>query len=350
MGVLAGGTETAFHAPASGTWGGSGERRLVQDEPKAKPMVASAKTPVYEPLALPLDRGAILGAEDLVGAAWTSTDEQVSLGRRLFFDPLLSKDKSLSCASCHKPELAFADDLALSKGVDGHRTLTNAPSLINKSLSTNLFWDGRAATLELQVLQPIENPLEMDLSLGDALERLNAVPAYVTEFEGAYDGAPTEASLALALSAFVRTLVVGNSPVDRFRAGDSTALSGDERAGLWIFEGRGGCWRCHNGSNFSDESFHNTGIGALDGIPEAGRADVTGKAENLGEFRTPGLRLLTKTAPYMHDGSLQTLEEVLEFYRKGGSPNSNLSSEMEGVKLAEGDVKPLAAFLRSLSR
>ena len=310
----------------------------------------SSRDPVpADDLPRPLVRVAPLGAEPLI-EAWTATEDQVALGRRLFFEPALSKDGTVACASCHRPEFAFADDRRFSLGIDQQPTDFNAPSLINKGLSENVFWDGRAATLEQQVLLPIENSREMGLGIEAAIESLRANESYAQAFEAAYAGPPTKSNLADALAAFLRALVVAGSPVDRFRAGEFAALEAEERAGLWVFEGRGGCWRCHNGPNFSDEEFHNTGVGVVGGEPRAGRGAVTGRIADRGKFRTPGLRRLKQTAPYMHDGSLATLEEVVEFYRKGGEPNANLSDEIQPLALSDQDARHLAAFLRALSR
>lgn len=300
-------------------------------------------------LPTPLLRELLLGAEELA-AGWDASDEQVALGRRLFFDPRLSEDHSIACASCHQPQFAFADDRALSLGIHDQAATRNTPSLLNKSLSSDVLWDGRAATIEDQVLMPIANPREMGLEVEQAVARLLAEPTYVAQFESAFESAPDEVLLAKALAAFVRALAVGNSPVDRFRAGETTALTPEERAGMWIYEGRAGCWRCHVGPNFSDEEFHNTGVGSTDGVPQAGRGAITNDAADLGKFRTPGLRMLTKTGPYMHDGSLATLEEVVEFYREGGKANSNLSDEIGALDLSDEDVQHLVAFLKALSR
>ena len=147
----------------------------------------------------------------------------------------------------------------------------------------------------------------------------------------------------------MRRLVLGGSPVDRFRAGDFDALNDAERAGLWFYESRGGCWRCHSGANFSDEDFHDTGVGARDGEPEPGRFVVTGQAEDRGRFKTPTLRGVARTAPYMHDGSLATLPEVVEFYRQGGRPNANLDPLLAPIEMSAADADNLLAFLRALS-
>lgn len=278
---------------------------------------------------------------------------QVALGRRLFFDGLLSRDESVSCASCHRPDHGFADPRPLSLGVHGDESVRNAPTLFNRALGTSFSWDGNARTLEIQVLQPIENPIEMDLPLDEALRRLAAHDEYPALFAAAFpDGAegPTREQLATVLSAFVRRLVIGASPVDRYLAGDISDLTPAEKAGLWLWQSRGRCWRCHNGPNFSDESFRNTGVGAEDGAPAAGRMGVTGEDADRGAFKTPTLRGLEFTAPYMHDGSLPTLEDVVEFYRLGGIENSHLDVDMEPIELSEQDAANLVAFLKALSR
>lgn len=301
-----------------------------------------------EPPPLPA-RAQPLGLAQLPPAE-SSPDEAAELGRRLFFSKELSRDRTVSCASCHRPELGFADDRARSPGVGGAETERNTPSVLNRAWSPRLMWDGRAASLEEQVLLPIENPREMDLSLDEALRRLSADAELSARFRRAFGAEPTRTSLARALSAYLRRLVLGDSPVDRFRAGEIEALSDAERAGLWFYESRGGCWRCHSGPNFSDEEFHATGVGARDGVPEEGRAAVTGDPADRGRWKTPSLRGLATTAPYMHDGSLATLEDVVEFYRRGGNPSANLDSVLAPIEMSAEDARNLAAFLRALSR
>jgi cytochrome c peroxidase len=300
-------------------------------------MQAPALPPLETPLGLP---------EREEGPS----DELAALGARLFFDPLLSSDRSVACASCHKPDLGFADSQPRSRGVLGRETERNAPTLLNRTFGTSFMWDGRAATLEEQALLPIENPLEMDLPLEQALARLRDDAGYRDAFERLFQRLPEREDLARALAAYVRRLVLGGSPVDRFRAGDFDALDDEARAGLWFYESRGGCWRCHGGANFSDEDFHNTGVGARDAEPEPGRAAVTRRAEDRGRFKTPTLRGLARTAPYMHDGSLATLEDVVEFYRKGGRANANLDPHIAPLEMSATDARNLVAFLRALSR
>jgi len=297
----------------------------------------SVVPPVRTPLGLPEREGT------------TESDELAALGARLFFDPLLSSDRSVACASCHKPELGFADSRARSRGVRDQETERNAPTLLNRVFGQRFMWDGRAASLEEQVLLPLENPLEMDLPLEQALARLRADASYRAAFERVFARAPERTDLARAIAAYVRRLVLGASPVDRFRAGDFEALDDAARAGLWFYESRGGCWRCHGGANFSDEDFHDTGVGAQAGEPEPGRAAVTGRAEDRGRFKTPTLRGVARTAPYMHDGSLATLEEVVQFYRQGGRANANLDPLLAPIEMSAADARNLVAFLRALS-
>jgi len=300
------------------------------------------------PANLPLE--APFGLPTPVEAGEAASDDVVALGRSLFFDPILSIDRTIACASCHRPERGFADSRPLSIGAGGTRTLRNAPTLLNRAYGKSFMWDGRAATLEEQVLLPIENELEMNLPLEQALARLAADERYANEFHEVYGSPPTREALANVLAHFVRRLYRGDSPVDHFRAGQREALTPVERAGMWLYESRGGCWRCHVGANFTDEDFHNTGVGAEDGQPEEGRYTVTGREEDRGRFKTPTLRGLALTAPYMHDGSLETLEEVVEFYRQGGRPNAQLDEAIRPVEMSDQDATNLVAFLRALSR
>jgi cytochrome c peroxidase len=284
------------------------------------------------------------------GFAPPGDERSAALGRRLFFDPLLSQDRTVACASCHVPDHGFADAAPRSLGVRGQRTERNAPTLLNRGLGAHFSWDGRAASLDEQVLLPIENPLEMDLALDLALERLAADPGYAAEFAEVFGAAPARDGLARALSAFVSRLFIGDSAVDRFRGGSFAALTPQARSGLWFYESRGACWRCHSGANFTDEQFHNTGVGAIDGEPEPGRAAITGRPEDRGRFKTPTLRGLAFTAPYMHDGSLATLEDVVAFYRTGGHANAHLDERIQPLVMDDVDAANLVAFLKALSQ
>jgi cytochrome c peroxidase len=272
----------------------------------------------------------------LAAEARARDEARAALGRQLFFDARLSQDGTVSCASCHLPEHGFADPRAHSIGIGGRTTPRNAPSLFNRALGKSFFWDGRVATLEEQVLMPIENEDEMGIPISQALERLG--------------GKLTREELGAALAEFVRGMWIGDSPVDRFQGGEFSALAVEERLGLWVYESKGRCWRCHSGPNFSDEDFHNTGVGVREGKAEEGRMHVTQDERDRGRFKTPTLRGVALNPPYMHDGSLATLEDVVAFYKKGGEANPGLDEALAGIEISDEDARNLVAFLKALSR
>ena len=254
------------------------------------------------------------------------TPERIELGRRLFFDRRLSRDRTVSCSTCHDPERAYADGRAVAVGIFGRRGRRNAPALINRGYGRLFFWDGRAATLEEQVLKPIEDPNEMDIPLGEASARVGLPPEEISR----------------TLASFLRSILSGDSRFDRFVSGDRAALSTEEQAGLQLFRGKANCVACHVGPNFTDERLHNTGIAWSDGkFIDAGAGQ--------GNFKTPTLREVARTAPYMHDGSLATLEEVIAYYDRGGNPNPYLDRELHPLHLSAEEKGNLALFLRSLS-
>ncbi len=273
-----------------------------------------------------------------------------ALGRALFFDPVLSGDRTVSCASCHQPDHGFADPRPLSIGVRGQTTLLHSPSLLNRGLGAHFSWTGGIARLHDQVLLPIQNSREMDLGFESLAPRLRADPRYGPEFEAVFGRPATIADTGRALTAFVERIWIGASAVDRFQSGEVAALDDRERAGLWIYESKAGCWRCHAGRNYTDEDFHATGIGAVDGIALAGRASVTGDAADRGRFKTPSLRGLAFTAPYMHDGSIETLEDVVAYYRRGGNATAEKDAHVTTLELTDAEARDLVAFLRALSR
>jgi len=275
------------------------------------------------------------------------TAERVALGRKLFFDTILSADNTVACASCHRPENGFAGASAKARGIGGREGPRRAPTLLNRAFGTSFFWDGRASTLEEQALQPIENPVEMGSSVADAVGRLKADDDYTKRFKSAFDDGVTSANLARALAGFERALLRGDSPVDRFRAkSDHDALTPTQRHGLWLYESKGQCWKCHSGPNFSDEGFHNTGVSW--GRTDLGRYQVTKKETDRGRYKTPTLRGVDLRAPYMHDGSLPTLEAVVEFYSRGGGHNPNLDPGIKPLNLSPDEQQALVAFLKSL--
>lgn len=300
-------------------------------------------------LPQPLAVAVPLGLEGAAIEQAAREDPIAELGRALFFDPILSVDRSIACATCHRPELGFADDVALSSGVNGHFTERNTPTLLNRVLGESFMWRGETNTLEEQVLQPISNPREMGLGLDEAVARLVASEAHAAAFEEVFGGSPDADRLALALAAFVRRLWSADSPFDRFRDGERDALTPQQRGGMWFFQSRGQCWRCHTGTNLSDEGFHNTGVGSVEGVPSEGRFAITADEADRGAFKTPSLRSISLTAPYMHDGSLANLEEVVQFYREGGRANSHLAQELAPIEMSDEEAQNLVAFLRSLT-
>ncbi|MFN7915003.1 MAG: cytochrome c peroxidase [Vicinamibacterales bacterium] len=269
------------------------------------------------------------------------TDAKIELGRRLFADTRLSKDGTIACTSCHDPERAFSKPEAVSPGVFGRRGRRNSPTIVNRAWGRVFFWDGRAATLEQQVLLPIQDPNEMDLSLEEASRKV-ALPVD---------------TIAQALASYVRAQMSGNSRYDRFNAGERTVLSAEERVGLRVFQGRGNCLMCHVGPNFSDEKLHNTGVawqtaageGSGGRLADEGGFAISGRPEEHGAFKTPTLREVGRTAPYMHDGSMATLDEVVDFYDRGGRPNPYLDKDMQRLDLADDEKRGLVAFLQVLS-
>ena len=276
------------------------------------------------------------------------TTEKIELGRRLFNDRRLSRDGTIACTSCHDPARAFSDGRVKAIGVDGRVGRRHAPALVNRGYGRAFFWDARIATLEEQVLKPIEDPNEMDLRVADAAARVGVEPA----------------DLSRALASYVRSILSGEAPFDRFVNGDRDALSAEQQAGLQVFRGKGNCTACHVGPTFSDERVHNTGIawaGEAGGAGQAGgagtegrfldegRAAVTGRPEDRGAFKTPTLREVARTAPYMHDGSLATLDAVVSFYDEGGRANPNRDPELHPLHLTQPEKQSLVAFLASLS-
>ncbi len=274
---------------------------------------------------------------------------RVTLGRRLFRERLLSRDRSLACVDCHRPERAFTDGRAKAVGIHGRRGSRSVPTIVNRAWGTSFFWDGRIDTLEAQVLEPIVARLEMDLTVDEAVERLRGASPYSAAFRETFDRDVNRHDLARALAAYVRTIQSGASPYDRYVWGEPAALSPDAQAGLRLFRGRANCTACHAGPNLTDEDFHNTGVFWGQQPYDAGRFLVTGVSEDIGKFKTPTLREIARTAPYMHDGSIATLEDVLEFYDRGGNANPYRDTELRRVSLTAEEKGALLAFLQSLS-
>jgi len=276
------------------------------------------------------------------------TLQRAELGRTLFYDTRLSRTGQISCSSCHVQEYAFSDPHQTSLGVDGLTGTRNAPALVNEAWNTSYFWDGGVPSLELQAVGPIKNPLEMDMTLAEVNALLAADTAIGARFEAAYGEGPSERTLPRALASFVRVLVSGNNAYDRFRRGDTEALSDSAQRGRDIFEGeRGQCTHCHVGFNFTNNAFRNNGTRPDD--PDPGRQRLTLKDSDFGKFRVPSLRNIAVSAPYMHDGSLATLAAVVDHYDQGGNGSPNTDPTLHALGLSDAEKADLIAFLEALT-
>ena len=286
------------------------------------------------PLGLEFDRPPV-GRVPVVSAG------VVALGERLFFDTRFSKDRTLSCASCHDPEASFAGVEARAVGLGGHVGRRNAPAVFNRLLGASQFWDGRADRLQDQVLGPLYDPGEMGMDEALVLERLGEA-GYPRAFQRAFGESPSIELFVEAVAVFEMTLVSAGSAFDAFEwNGDRDALSASAQRGLDLFRGKGRCTLCHTGTNLTDEDYHDVGIGV-----DEGRFQVSGREEDRRRFKTPTLRNVALTAPYMHDGSMATLEDVIEHYDRGGE--SELS-ELVPLGLEEVEKEDLIAFLQALT-
>jgi cytochrome c peroxidase len=273
------------------------------------------------------------------------TPEKIELGKQLYFDPRLSRDNTVSCATCHDPEKGWSNGEAFATGVRGQVGGRSAPTIVNAAYSDLQFWDGRAERLEGQALGPIQNPIEMDLPIDEAVAKLNKIPGYRAAFQKVFGTDVTADGIAKAIASFERTCLSGDAPYDRFKAGDTTALSEAAQRGMKIFFGKGQCSSCHVGHSFSDFSFHNIGVGMEKETPDLGRYEVTKLLGDKGGFKTPTLREIARTAPYMHDGRFKTLEEVVDYYDKGGFDNPQIDEGIFPLKLTPQEKTDLVKFL-----
>jgi cytochrome c peroxidase len=274
------------------------------------------------------------------------TPAKVELGRQLFEDARLSGDESLSCASCHPKELGYADSMRFSEGAGGQPMPRHTPTVLNVAYNRYINWDGKFANIPQLVLAVLANPRNMNMQDENVLvARLASVPEYRAEFQDVFDGPPTKERVALAIDAYVRRLTTPNSPFDRYAAGDRRALTEAQKRGLVLFVGKADCAMCHRGANFADDQFHALGITGAD----TGRFKVTGVEADRFAFKTPTLRNVELTAPYMHDGSLSTLREVIDFYNGGGGAQRPKSPLLRRLELTEGEKADLEAFLESLT-
>jgi len=280
--------------------------------------------------------------------------DQAALGKVLFFDTLLSSDRSISCASCHKPGFAFADTSAVSRGVHGRQGVRNTLSAMNVDQQPHFFWDGRARTLEEQALMPIANPMEMDLPVDSAIARLRQNPFYVRAFRRVFKELPDTRNMARALAAFQQSMETGDTPFDEWRINnDSNAVSVSARHGYTLFNGKAGCVRCHFGTNFNNVEFRN--IGLYDGVQltDSGRAAITHDHGDLGKFKIGPLRNIALTAPYMHNGMFSTLRDVIRYYNDPDKvvphPVNRDPLLSQPLHLTDTEITDLESFLRSLT-
>ncbi len=295
-----------------------------------------------------------LGLEDpaaYIPADNPQTPTKIELGRMLFFDKRLSKTNTIACANCHMPALAFTDGQSVSMGINRLQGGRSAPTAINRVYSKLQFWDGRAQTLEEQSTGPFVNAVEHGFFDYDEMTtKMKKVSGYRELFKEVFAEDITEKNIGKAIASFQRTLISGNSPADRFDfGGDEQALTASAQRGLELGGGKARCTRCHSGFNFSDEKFHNLGIGWDTNQVDLGRYMVTKDPEDIGAFRTPTLREISRTAPYMHDGRFGTLEEVVNFYNQGGMRNPHLDNTIIPLELTESERQDVVAFLRSLN-
>lgn len=313
-----------------------------------------------------------------VPAANPLTKGKIELGKQLYFDPRVSKNGTVSCATCHNPAKGWTDNEPTSAGIDGQRGGRSAPTVLNTAYQPLQFWDGRAPSLEAQAQGPVQNPIEMGgQTYQEIIERLREIPGYVDQFKAVFGTDVTLDGFAKAIASFERTALSGNSAYDKYvkansddNAADLKALSDSAKRGMVLFGLRlnpddefktdvvlkkANCTSCHIGFNFTDDKYHNLGIGfdSKDNkFADLGRfviEPVGGKdLASTGAFKTPTVRDITKTFPYMHDGSLKTLEEVVEHYNKGGTPNPTLDKDMVVLKLTDQEKKDVVEFMKAL--
>ncbi len=315
---------------------------------------------VLLPIGHPIHIPAPLGLPPVpVPADNPPTTETIALGRRLFYDPILSADNTVSCSTCHSPSHGFSDARAVSLGVQQQPGTRNSLTALNSVYFHQEFWDGRAASLEAQVEGPVQNPAEMGNSFRGVEKKLNADPSYRVQFAQAWGPGPIQFQMVeKSIASFERTLVSGNSPFDRWKYGhDENAVSAAVKRGFVVFtaQQKGNCAACHSvgadSALFTDNKFHNIGVGVDFGkFKDDGVFSVTHNVNDRGKFKTPSLRNIALTAPYMHDGSMKTLKEVMDFYIGGGNSNSNLDSEVHKLDfLTRGERSDLLEFLNSLT-
>jgi cytochrome c peroxidase len=345
-----------------------------------------AKPENHKELEVVLPTGLDLGVSQISGLKENPlTRAKIELGRQLFFDSRLCADSSVSCASCHAPENGYGKDTQFGVGIGGQTGNRNSPVSYNRILSSVQFWDGRANSLEEQAKGPIANPIEMGNTHVQCVDTVKGIPGYAKQFDAVFGkdgGGVTIDNIARAIASFERVIVTGASPYDyaevvkkfsKLEPEDLEDLKTDQpevyaqyvvakaqaekspmsesavRGRELFFGERVNCAACHVGANLADEKYHNLGIGMESKDPDVGRMAVTKKDEDFGAFKTPTIRNVEFSAPYMHDGSLKTLMDVVEHYNKGGTPNKNLSNKIKKLDLTEQEKKDLVEFMKACS-
>ena len=283
------------------------------------------------------------------------TPERVRLGRWLYYDTRLSADNTIACATCHKPENAFSEPDPVSTGIRGQKGNRKAPTFINATwaLFPHTFWDGRAASLEEQAMGPVANPIEMGNTHEAMIQTIQGIGGYAKYFQEAFGSSEiTTDRIAKAIADYERTRMSGNSPYDRWKNGDETAVSDAVKLGDQLFFDKAGCNQCHLGYNFTDSLFHNLGVGwdpETQRFKDLGRVAISNQESDTGAFKTPTVREATKRAPFMHDGSVATLREVVELYNRGGEANPYLDPKIKSLGLTGDEMDALVAMMEALS-
>ncbi len=276
------------------------------------------------------------------------TEDRIKLGKRIFNDKALSLDSTISCASCHLESIAFTDSVSIHTGIKGRKGHRNSPDLFNLAFQPNFFRDGGARTIELQILGPLQDSNEMGLGMVEAVRRLELDSSYQEMARVAYERPIDAFVISRSVGCYIRTLISRDALYDSFlESGDSSVFNVDQKEGLKLFMGKGGCVNCHSGVDLTNYGFEN--IGLYEEYVDSGRARITLDSKDDGKFRVPSLRNVSRTAPYMHDGSIKTLEKVLEHYNIGGGNNWNKSDKISNLGLTEHEMKQLIAFLETLT-
>ena len=275
---------------------------------------------------------------------------QRALGALLFQDPKLSGNNKMSCSSCHDPDKGYTDGLKLARGNKGHQLRRHTMTLLHSADQPSFNWDGRIVSLPSLILDQIENPKIMDQKMDHLILELSADPDYVILFNEIYGTPPSSEGITRALSSFLKTVVTKRAPFDRYLAGHKRAIPFQAQRGMELFQGKARCAKCHKGFNFTDSDIHNIGTPTLPGnIKDRGRFEVTGRKEDMGAFKTPTLRNIEQTGPYMHNGVFETLEEVVDFYADGGIRSRYLDKQMKPIDLTDLEKKELVLFMITLT-